>query len=484
MGQNKKAWIFSTFAVLAVSIFPVIFLYTYNADEVNFSEAVMPTLLFLATGIVLYIVGVLFTKSSLKGAIISILSMLLLTNFALLEKGVKMFLPSLKYWHTLPIFVFILLHIIYFIHKKITSEMLYNLNKIIFFVFCGLILMNFAMAGPNIVNKVSQEKIAQQKTSFESRKQNSNESKPNIYLLIFDEYASFDMIKKYYNYDNSKLESFLEKKGFTVSNTSCNETILTSIVTTNLVNLDYIVNNTTTEPEIRTQRQNPKLFSLLRDQGYHIQGVGEASQYGLESPVNSVESGSKTIGGETFNDILLLRTVIYPFVHPSSAYAKMITDSIDYVGRKDNIPTEGGQFTLMHVLTPHTPFAFDENGNPTSPEYYEDWKDKQYYLGQYIYTTKLMMQLVGAIVEYDPDSIIILQSDHGARAATKQGLLMGLFQPEDMRGILNAVYYKGEPIPEIEGQSGVNTIRIVLDKLFGIDLGLVEVPEDDYNYKK
>jgi len=483
--MKQKGWLFSALAVLAVSIFPVVFLYANNADEVNFSTAVIPMLLFLAAGIVLYILGIFFTKSPSKGSIISILFMLLLTNYALLEKGVKMFLPSLRYWHILPIFIFLLLHIIYFILKKTPSTMIYNLNLMIFIVFFGLIILNSTVAIPDIINKVSQEKIIKQQ-SFNSRSQNNtNEFKPNIYLFIFDEYASFDVIKKCFDYDNSEFAAFLEKKGFTVSFNSSNETIATNVITANLLNYDYIAKNSMTEPEIKTLRQNPKLFSLLRERGYNIQGVGEASRYGLKNPVNSVESGSMTIGGDTFKDIILQRTVIYPFIHTSvSAYAEKIIDSIAYVSQKENIPAGGGQFTFMHVLIPHSPFIVDENGNPISPNHYLDWNNKQYYLGQYIYTTKLMMQLVDAILEYDPESIIILQSDHGPRAAHDPELFLKLFQPEDMRSILNAVYFRGEQITEIEGQSGVNTIRIVLDKLFNLGLGLVEVPEDDFNYKK
>jgi hypothetical protein len=481
MKSNKA--IFSILAIFAVSIFPVVFLYTYNADEVNLSEAVLPISIFAGTGIILGIIATLFSKSFSKGAIISIMFILLLSNYALLEKGFQLLFPSLKYWHVLPIFIFILLHVAYLVHKKAPVAMADMTVKIISVVFSGLILMNFAFAVPSIISKVSLENTKQLNSEELRASNEENERKPNIYMIILDEYASFNMIKEYYNYDNAEFASLLEENGFTVSYNSHNESIITTTITTNLVNLDYVVDNTIPEIEKRNKRINGKLFSILNEKGYTIKGVGHADLYGLNDAAGVADKGSKTIGGETFMDILLQRSVIYPFVNKNnSAYAQMIKDSVAYVADPNNISSEG-EVIIMHLLGSHTPFVVDKNGNPIPPEHYMNWKDRQYYLGQYIYTTRLIMQLLNSVIKNDPDSIIILQSDHGPRASTDPELFMTMFKLKDMKGILNAVYYRGEPIPEIKGKSGVNTLRIVLDKLFDLGLGLVEVPEDDYQYK-
>ena len=41
--------------------------------------------------------------------------------------------------------------------------------------------------------------------------------RPNIYWMIFDEYSNFDVLEKYFDYDNSEFASFLEDSGFTIS---------------------------------------------------------------------------------------------------------------------------------------------------------------------------------------------------------------------------------------------------------------------------
>ena len=103
------------------------------------------------------------------------------------------------------------------------------------------------------------------------------------------------------------------------------------------------------------------------------------------------------------------------------------------------------------------------------------------YLGQLKYTNKLILPLVQTIIKNDPESCIILMSDHGYR---RVGYLVETYGNEaaDMakesyytRNILNAVYLLGEPI-DIEGYSGINTMRIILDRLFDLNLGLIEEP--------
>ena len=48
-----------------------------------------------------------------------------------------------------------------------------------------------------------------------------------------------------------------------------------------------------------------------------------------------------------------------------------------------------------------------------------------------------------------------------------------------MQNILNCVYYRGQTF-EIEGQTGINTLRLVFDRVLGTELPPVE-PIQDYS---
>lgn len=482
---KKSNWILTIVSVIAVSIFPVVFLYAQNAGEVVFNEGIKPLLYFAGSGMIICFGGVLLTKNVYKGAIIAALFMLVFVNYSLLEAGIHYIFPSLKYWHILPIFIFILLHITYFIYKKVSDPIANNITKFIGVIFCGLICFNFILAVPNIVEKMSLKNEKLIRSIEDTVSQQKKDTHPNVYFLIFDEYASFYQMEKYYDYDNSELKKFLEDSGFTISYDSHNESIMTSTITANLVNLDYVANNMMTEAEKSNLRHNGALFKLMKDQGYIIKGVGEADFYGMVNAAGETESSTKTISGNTFFDLLVRKTLLYPFYQGNSlSDTKKIFDSMEYIGNPDNF-SESEEFTIMHIFCPHTPFLLDVNGKAVPYKHYIDWKNKKYYLEQYQYITKLMIQAINSIVESDPNSVIILQSDHGARASTDKDLSRKMFELNDMNHILNAVYYQGDLIPEINNQSGVNTLRLTLNKLFDLNLEILEVPEDDYdNYKE
>jgi hypothetical protein len=72
-----------------------------------------------------------------------------------------------------------------------------------------------------------------------------------------------------------------------------------------------------------------------------------------------------------------------------------------------------------------------------------------------------------AILDADPDSIILLQSDHGQRHVANVTYL-------DTTNILNAVYFRGTAIDEMVDSNGMNTWISVLNRQFSLDLPAVE----------
>jgi hypothetical protein len=180
-------------------------------------------------------------------------------------------------------------------------------------------------------------------------------------------------------------------------------------------------------------------------------------------------------------DIIFGRTFIYPLYRiPTYKIAeKRVVSTFQYLKDPNNYISNN--FIFCHIDCPHEPFYFNKDGyNYDNPG--ANWKEQKYYLGQYIYATNNIIDIVKSIVENDPNSCIILQSDHSARASSDPDLFMEVFPLEDMSNILNAVYYKKEKI-DIEGLSGVNTLRHVLNVVFGDNFEMLDIPVDDYKYK-
>lgn len=466
--------VLSLLCAVIVSVFPGLFMFFSNAGEASFSEISGILMYFALFSLGIFVIALLLTRSCVKAGVISALSSLIFLNFAPIESAVRLLAPASRYWHVLPVCFFVVALCSYFVWKKIPEDLLEIITMVLAGVFCGLIIMNGAFAAPAILARQQTEReMAERKPPDPVT---NAEKHPNIYYLIFDEYSSVDFMKKYYDYDNSALIDHLQQKEFNVSLTSKNASILTTVVTTQLVNLDYTADNTWESHELQLLRENGALFSLLREQGYTLSGAGDAALYGLPSAVGAVDRGSETVSGESMADLLIKRTplyILYASDYPKDA--QEILKSIDYM-KDPNNHTGTNRFTLCHLNIPHQPFIFDKNGN-LNRVFSNNWEDQDYYRNQYIFATTTMEEIVDSIIADDPDSVIILQSDHSARAYGD--LFFKMFPLEDMRSILNAVYFRGEPL-EIEGLSGVNTLRTLCNALFAAEYEMVNDPVDTY----
>jgi Phosphoglycerol transferase and related proteins, alkaline phosphatase superfamily len=468
-GNTKTMAIIAILGVIVAGAFAPVFMYTQNADRANFSEILLPLLIFCGLGFIIALPLFLLSKSWSKSSISAIICVFVLVNYNFITTLVAG-IPNLRYWHIAPTVIVILLHIIYFICKKMSTNTAYNVNKIITLAFSALILFNVVIAIPDITTKISYERESA-RLKEEQRKvaaQNSGTHHPNIYYLVFDEYASFNQIKEDYGYDNSAFAQYLESLGFNVSYSSRNEIHSTEVVMTNIMNLEYIVSPQDSSSQMQLHRHTNKLFSILRGNNYTITGFGDSSFYGLNSSVDF--TSSKTLDGQTITDLLLSNTIISPFKarNQSNDIKQML---LEMEQLKSGEFPKYNSFILSHFLQPHVPYAFDENGNELLGVNRFDTKNKKYYLGNYVYTTKLILTIVEKITKNDPASIIILTSDHGARGGDAR------FSMNNMCQILNAVYYRGE-ILDIEGFSGINTLRTVLNELFSLDFEMLDLPKD------
>lgn len=473
MKKHIKQQFVSILLVLLAAAFPVAFLYFQNAEEEAFKE-IYPVLLgFCGVGILLYFLCRVIIKSPAKSGVISAMFLAIFANFSLIEVVLTAIFPGLKYWHTASIILVIGLHIAYVIWRFLPEDISVDISKVVCSVFGVLLLANGIMSMPKIVRRVQAEQqfIENREPSHEIS--NRTDEKPNVYLFLFDEYANFPQMEQQYGYDNRILKNFLAENNFSVSYTSQNESNHTTTIVTNLVNLDYVVDETTPDSQKMILRKSGALFSLMREKGYHVQIADNTEFLTNDSLVkrDASSTAALTLEGEKLTDLLLRRTIIYPFyqIKHTDAFNDLMK-MVDYVCNPEFIPS-GDTFSIVYMYFPHTPFIVDANGHEVLTGHAADWDDPQYYLGQYQYATKIMIQMLDNILEHDADAVILLQSDHGAR-----GHGAAEFTWENMTSPLNAVYYQGDTQLDIEGLSTLNTLRYVLNRLIATDFEMLELP--------
>jgi len=458
------SWRLALATVLVVSAFPVFFLYFNNIGKVGLNETVLPFLRYAAIGLSVFFVSWRCTGSVYKSSVISALFMLFFYNYIYIRNFTEKWMPFLRYWHVLTLVVLLFCVLAAVTIRLLRDENLINICKILFLTFFALIAVNFITAVPSIVNIISLSNTGgeQNQVRNETTVPHTGDS-PNVFYLLFDEYSSISFIKKYYNYDNIPFARELEELGFNVSYSSANDSYSTVVVTANIINLDYVVSEKSLPEEISRRRGSGYLFDLFREQGYTVMGLGETADYGLPPVQGSQSSAASTVEGTTFMGLLLKNTPLYIFnFDKTNEVAETILQSLDYLNSKSNYENTANTFTFMHLKLPHQPFLFDAGSAAVPETEWHNWKDQKYYLGYYQYATEQMLAVAKSLVEADPDCIVIMQSDHSARAASQPDVIFG---EEDKCTCFNAVYYAGEEL-DIEGISGLNTVRAVLDRLF------------------
>lgn len=474
MKNNLKKLLFYLLEILFVSVFPVFFLFFNNIGDVRVSEFVPVASLVYITSIIGWGILSLITKSGFKGAVFTTILILLFENFQLILQIVNKIAPQVKYWHLLIVVIYLLAILIVFVSSKINQETANMILSVALIVFCSLAIINFISAVPKIFSSKNEATVETNVVNEISKM----EDMPNVYWLIFDEYSAFDVIQKYYDYSNEEFVAFLEEHKFSVSKSSVNESQQSNTILCNYAHLDYVTDDSVSYNDRADLQKQGIVFDLFRQYGYEIDSICGGAAFGLDEA--TVESTS--MSGETFSDLIYKNTVIYPFMNNNSNEVAAEYDSaLKRFENKDlYVNNENPRFIFSYFNLPHQPFVFDANGNEVSVLHQNDWVNKEYYLNQYIYTTMRIEKVVSSILQNDPDSVIIIQSDHSARSLQSESGEY-LIDKYDRRHCLNVVYFRGDDI-EIEGLSGTNTLRYVFGKILNVDMPTLEVPDSEYEF--
>ena len=338
---------------------------------------------------------------------------------------------------------------------------------------------------------------------------------PDIYYIILDGYGGADILAEQYGIDNSHLLQFLTEAGFYVAEESKSNYSVTLVSLASSLNMEYV--NYVSDLPVRGAGVGDTFSQMLKEScvrrilqdvgysfiafqtGYLRTEVTDADVFlHLEEPDRLAEHFGP------FEVLLLNTTMLSPMLNewntPGSFVQESITGPAHDLHRKriefslerlGQIPgMDGNYFVLAHLLTPHPPFVFTENGEPTESHRPLSFDDGSYfegspqeymesYRGQLIYLNSKLEPLIRKILEdSDPQPIIILQGDHGP------GAFVDWDQPNntDFRerfSILNAYYLPGIGssmlYPSI---SPVNSFRVLLNEALESEFQLL----DDTSY--
>jgi hypothetical protein len=477
--------------ILIAVYFPLLN-YANNAEIINLNSLFPMLGFYFLLAIIVYFLIAFFSKThayktSLKTAIIIVFFSTYGIFFNLLN---KQHVIDIEHYFLLPFFLFIGLLIIYLL-SKIGDKNLKNIWHIFLIISIFLVSFNVLRIAPVELRKFTRRNKLYGPIVVD---ENLKPVNPDIYFIIFDEFAGFEAMRDYWqNPEVDDFVSYLQGRGFFVAEDShsTNNTGDTLHQMAMRLNYEYYPNDSEKETLYEAIVDN-QVMKILKEKGYQIITFDEIhSEFGypargpIRADINyennpSIESYDKNIVFDTFGKLVTENSIlsaISGFDKISygglEVHKNMIFFTVNELG---NIESENPVFVYVHLLFPHAPFMFDENGHYVEQEYHTNW---DYYLGNYKFSVKMLERMVDNILRnYDPEDqpVIILQSDHGARNSLSDNPDDPILEdyPEEFKAlILNAIYlpYCNDDLLTYD-MDPIFTFPIVFNCLFDAEIPL------------
>lgn len=383
--------------------------------------------------------------------------------------------------------------LVYRLKEKTATKVLYYLNTL----FALFVLIELVLISIYLVEDIRKPLIAMRP----NERQLDKEAKAggNIYLLLFDEYAStLSLREDWGGYDNSAMDSFLVNRGFFINEHSRSNYCWSEFSMASLFYMDYFNGfrapvNYTTIPEKRRSMsavRNARVAKVLHHAGYRLkaftlfpfddqprQKVGDImiserelitfrtlGHYLLNEYIPQYKYGAKMKADSNFH---------YPPFYQMNTYNN---EAVSMVIQEAKNATIQPKFVYAHFMMPHARYYYDSADRlmPMYRMHAIKEKQLQYYEYNVAHTNNKLRQMVDTILKYDCRAAIIVLGDHGFRLDAEYTQ-----RPEYFRN-MSAVYFPDMDYHSLpDSFSNVNVFRLVLNKVCGTRYPLIE--DKQYN---
>jgi hypothetical protein len=357
-------------------------------------------------------------------------------------------------------------------------------------------------------------------------------AKPDIYYIVLDRYASDDVLKQQFGYDDSDFLNFLTSNDYYVNPSAHNNYPYTTMSIASTMQADYLNDSIgkfssssrqTIIPFNETIRNSP-VAQHLQSLGYKYDLIGnwyETSNLSEVANQTYQQTGRLTLLGwnitlDNFSKNILTQSPLWRFIQPGLHIGNFAVFSYVNLGdidmthyalqslRNEVTAPAGGRFIYAHILVPHDPYYFNADGS-LSTTFGSDnigAPIKQKYLGQVQYINGQMKDILGKInAASKGKAVVVLQADEGPYPfqlndeVFDQANVDDELQAGDMRGWSTAnlqmkfgnlaAYHV--PAADLADDAvaksaadSVNIFRLVLNSYFGE--GLPYLPDCYYAY--
>ncbi|RMH09624.1 MAG: hypothetical protein D6704_00965 [Nitrospirae bacterium] len=488
---------------LCFAFFPVLFLATYNAAHISFTQVMGPLVVvwILLAGVWL-ILQRWYRDPHQSGLAVSWFFLLFFLYGHAVDAFSVEFLRPHRHTYALAAWILLFLAGLWGIRRLSSMKLplTQGLNG------AGALLLFFTLTHGMFLSVTTASEDSSPITigpSLANEALLHPQSLPDMYYIVLDAYGRADSLHAIFGYDNTEFLNFLESKGFVVARTSranYNQTWLALASALNMAYLNHLVGKhglvgDNRKPLKRLIHRN-RVVTFLKQLGYTVVSF-ESGQSFTDLPTADRRMPPRPPADEfhlAFWEMTPIPGVLSGVGRlvgtPYSAY-QMHRDRINYAfdHLADWAGVETPIFVFAHILAPHPPFVFGPRGEPIDPprQYWlgdgsafmekggtrEEYRKR--YAGEIEYINARLKTVIERILARSPTPpVIILQSDHGSRLELDWEHLERTNVQETF-SIFTAIHFPGgRPTGFYHELSPVNTFRLVFNTVFGTTFNLLE----------
>jgi len=320
--------------------------------------------------------------------------------------------------------------------------------------------------------------------------------RPDIYHIVLDGYAGSQTLMEKFSDDNRAFLQDLQSKGFVVSTRSSANYPSTFLSLASMLNIDYLQRlGIPTPPHSKDRKALIELIranrvsKYLREKGYEVihfktNWAGTSDNPYATHTIDCYNDISGPGGIRSSLSLLWQQSTILRAFSGHLFEFSVVGPTVDafncmFARLESSASLPGPKYVFAHIMLPHPPYVFDEEGNPLerSTSSVRNWRPELEYWGQLKYLNKRVSRIVDGILRMPGhDPIIILNSDHGPAFSGNEysdemieerfRILMAVRLPRDTDSF---VY---------EGITPVNVFRLIFNRF--VDGQFALLPDDSY----
>ena len=329
------------------------------------------------------------------------------------------FFPELKYSGT---FALVLIGFLSFLIAYLSQWTIFR-NFLLFslLINIGISLTNFSLKP--LWQQSKEISSSALKNSMEDEAPSSTFPSPNIFYIVPDGLASPRILQKNFGVELNQSVGKLSAHGFSVLEHGYSSYNLTHLTLASLFDMSYPVTDVSEiynsrsafYPSIREKKS--KLLQYLKSNKYKFfqfppnwGGCSGNIEITCFKPADSYLINSNYAISTMLSNSFLKLFFNRIFVSDPSDIDDAGKTALNVMSKKHELWSEGGIFTMIHMMIPHSPYRHQDCSLIDAKSY---TTDREAYGSSALCAINRIEELSEFIIKHHPNSAIVIQSDHG-----------------------------------------------------------------------